>query len=251
MVVSDALPVQFWSVDTDTYNEREPEGVFRKCFCHPFENSDLIRVQFDFRINDTFTLRVYDADETLLQTIAFINTLSTVYTVSFTPSDYAIEDEVISLKIFQGSIERFKSDCIELKETWEETVLITYSDNKNFASLNYSLVSPDPEFYIRIPAVFEHSRFPQESEQLELSSSRMIALNSMIKAQKRLETAPMPAHMHRKMILVLHHQFVEIGNQGWVKEEAYEIQDPPNRRVAMKKANVWLTEKDYFIRNVL
>lgn len=143
-----------------------------------------------------------------------------------------------------------KSDCLNIKTDQDETVLITYSDNKNYAGLNYSLVSPDPEFNIRVPATFFHERFPEESEVIELSNSRSIQLNAQVKAQRQLEIGPLPYYMHRKLKLILKHQFVTIDDQDWVQSEQYEITEG-SRRSPHKQAKVWLTEKDYIIRNVL
>lgn len=252
MVISDALPVQFWPVILDTFNESDYEGVFPKCFCTPWESNDNINIQFDWGITDSFTLRIYDSDEALLQTVSFLNTVGTVYYISFIPSDYSITNEQISLKIFQGSTERYKSDCLDIKDTWEETVLINYSNARNFASLNYSSVSPDPEFYLRIPAIFFHERFPTDREILELSDARSIQLNASIKAQKKLEIGPVPTYMHRKIKLILMHQFITIGGQDWIQEEEYDMPDPANKRWPLRQASVYLTEKDYNrIRNVL
>lgn len=143
-----------------------------------------------------------------------------------------------------------KSDCLSVKTIQDETVLITYSDNKNFAGLQYSAISPDPEFNIRIPSTFFHERFPEESEVIELSNSRSIQLNAQVKAQRKLEIGPMPYYMHRKLKLILKHQFVEIDSQDWVQSEAYELTEG-NRRSPLKQAVVWLDEKDYILRNIL
>lgn len=250
MVVSDALPVQFWPVSKDTYNETEPEGAFRKCYCNPWQSTDIIRIQVDFGIIDSIQLKIYDSDDVLIQSLSMVNTIGTVYTTSFAPSTYDIVNEQISLKIFLGGNEIFKSDCLHVKQTWDETVVVTYSNHRNFASLNYSNVSPDPEFHIRIPAVFNEQRFPEEEEVLELSNSTEIQLNGQVKAQRELSIGPMPFYMHRKLKLILKHQNVEIDCQEWVKEEEYEMK-PGNKRNLLRQASVWLTEKDYIMRNVL
>lgn len=250
MVISDALPVQFWPTSSSTYNETEPEGVFRKCYCSPWQASDIIPIQIDFGIIDALSLKIYDSDDGLIQSITMANTIGTVYSTSFAPQTYNILDEQIRLKIFRGANELFKSDCLHVKQVWDETVLITYSDNRNFASLNYSNVSPDPEFNIRIPAIFFQERFPEEQEILQLSNSRFIQLNAQVKAQRLLETGPMPFYKHRKLKLILAHQFVEIDCQPWVKEEPYEMQES-NKRWPLRRALCWLTEKDYVQRNVL
>lgn len=250
MVTSDALPIQFWPVTIDTYNETVPEGAFRKCFCLPWQSDQPIVNQFDFGIIDALLINIYDSDGVLIDSLPMTNTVGTVYSNSFYPSVYSLYDDQIQLKIFRGANEIFKSDCIHCKAEWEETLLITYSNARNFASLNYSNVSPDPEFYIRVPAVFNEERFPEEDEVLELSNSQAVQLNSQVKAQRELSIGPMPFYMHRKLKLILKHQFVEIAGQSWVKEEEYEMK-AGNKRNLLRQASCWLTEKDYIIRNVL
>lgn len=250
MVTSDALPIQFWPSDRSTYNETVPEGVFRKCFCLPWKSNQPIVTQVDFGFIDALFINLYDSDGVLIDSIPMTNTVGTVYTNAFYPSVYSLYDDQIQLKIFRGANEIFKSDCVHCKAEWDETVLITYSNSRNFASLNYSNVSPDPDFYIRIPAVFFEERFPEEDEGLELSNGQSIQLNAKVKAQRLLSTGAMPFYMHRKMKLILKHQFIEIDGQPWVKEEAYEIQES-NKRWPLRRALCWLTEQDYIIRNVL
>lgn len=250
MVISDALPVQFWPTALETFNEKVVPGIFRRCFCQPFNATDTIRIQVDFGVTDNLYLKIYDSDSVLLQTITFSNTIGTVYTASFSPSTYGITNEEIQLKIFRGANVLYRSDCLEIKSSHDETVLISYSDTRNFASLNYSNVTPDPEFFIRVPAVFFEERFPQENEVLELSNSQFVQLNASVKAQRLLKVQPAPFYFHRKMKLILSHQFIEIDDIPWVMEEPYEIQES-NPKWPLRKATVWLTEKDYAMRNVL
>jgi len=395
VTLSDALPVQFWLASQETYNEKDHPGVFSKCFCHPWESDDVIKVQFLAASAGHYKLFARNSDEYLVEKV-FSEIATGVYYATLTPSAEGIlEDEIqlviadaaaeysllapsgwsdvgasvfdsktattftealtstdsvvsadmplvvplgtvitivytvevtgtwtgggipifVSFSLKDGSgntvstgilsvaektisangtyqytdvltatdtsadldldlVEQinsgtanvvitlsgigdtlyvtptYKSDCLDIKSSQDETVLITYSDNKNFASLNYSLVSPDPEFTLRIPAIFFHERFPEESEVIELSNSRSIQLNAQVKAQRWLQIKPMPYYMHRKMKLVLKHQFVTIDDQDWVQSELYELIDS-SQRSPMKKATVWLTEKDYLLRNVL
>lgn len=181
--------------------------------------------------------------------------LSPTRTISFTPSDLGICDEQIILKIVNTDTTPnstvYKSDCLSIKTTHRETVLINYSNHRNFAGLEYSDTSPDPSYNLRIPAVFNEQRLPQEGEDLQLSSNRMIQLNAQTKVQNLLYTGRMPNYMHLKMVLVLQHQFLYIKGQYWVKgSEVYERIDG-NRRDPFRKYNIWLTMKDYVARNIL
>jgi hypothetical protein len=143
-----------------------------------------------------------------------------------------------------------KSDCLDIKASHSETTLINYRNNRAFASLNSSVGTPDPEFNIRIPSVFFKERFPEESEVMELSNSTSVQLNAQVKAQRLLNIGPMPFYMHRKMKLVLKFQEVTIDGQEWTQEETYELAET-RRTHPLSKAAVWLTEKDYIMRNVL
>lgn len=405
MTFSDALPIQFWAASAETYNEKDPEGVFRKCFCQPWKCDDTVHIQFtdalaghgissvslpalnewiglstsgdledwttgaaptvnlpgpggggsatseklyanyafidgrtyeitllytkaynsgssnprtitlsvldsgfntifsntdstpaspggddavsitftatsactriavsasdgsnvDITINSHFAtvsnpagydLVIIDSDGTDVHSMQFsaieMDNGEYLHYLSFTFQDFSPDvcGEQVRLEVRNVGEAHAKSDCLDVRATQSGTVLITYYDSKNFAGLQYSVTSPDPEFKIRIPATFFHERFPEESEVIELSNSRSIQLNGQVKAQRALEIGPMPYYMHRKMKLILKHQFVTIDSQDWVQSELYELVDG-SRRSALKQARVWLDEKDYIIRNVL
>jgi hypothetical protein len=85
---------------------------------------------------------------------------------------------------------------------------------------------------------------------MELSNSQSLQLNAELKVQKHLEVGPMPYYMHNKLLLILMHDFVTINGVQYVKEESYELLDS-TRRNPMRQAKVWLTQKDYIVRNIL
>lgn len=147
---------------------------------------------------------------------------------------------------------RAKSDCIWLKASWDETILLNYyNTNRNFAGLVYHTSTPSIEFNLRVPAIFYRQRPQQESEVMELSNSRSIQTFAQLKTQKLLSVKEMPFYMHKKLILALQHQFVEIGGESWVKAEQYEIQPPSNPRYAFDRGQIYLTQKDFIVRNPL
>lgn len=151
----------------------------------------------------------------------------------------------------QNQTVRLKSDCIHLKEDWDETVLINYYNARNFAGLVYHTSTPSIEFNLRVPAIWYRQRPQQETETMELSNSRSIQLFSQLKSQKLLAVHEMPYYMHEKLILALQHQFVEIDGTAYVKTDQYEIQPPSNPRYALDRGQVWLTKKDFVVRNPL
>lgn len=175
-----------------------------------------------------------------------------VYTISLIPSEVSPEicNEIVIFYIRNDTTgtDVAKSDCININ-THTPSILVTYSNHRNFAGLIYENQSPDTTFYLRIPAVFYHQRFPEEDETMELTSS-LLTLNATLRKQRLLDTDYMPYYMHEKIKLVLKHQFVSIYGKEWVKQEAYEISDG-NRLSPLKKAKCWISEKDFVQRNVL
>jgi regulatory protein YycH of two-component signal transduction system YycFG len=183
---------------------------------------------------------------------SFSEVSSGLYQLSITPSSLAFAEGQYQFTITDGVVTTLaKSDCIWLKETWEETVLINYHNNRIFSSLNSAVGTPDPDFNLRIPAIFFRERFPTTTDQIDLSNSVTIQTMAEIKNQKLLQVKDMPAYMHKKLILVLSFQNVTIGGLEWVKEDSYDPVDPSNPRWPLNKATVWLTRKNYIVRNIL
>lgn len=144
-----------------------------------------------------------------------------------------------------------KSDCLDVKAEQEGTILIQYSNYRNYAGIINNNGSPDLNLYLRIPAVFNEERYPETDEPLQLSNNRIISLNSQVKKQRLLETDQMPNYMHLKTQLALKHQFVTIEDVDYIKEEPYEQVENSNKRWPMRRYTCWLTEKEYVIRNIL
>jgi hypothetical protein len=211
-------------------------------------------------IPDEYYLIVYDEDSLEVGLLEFSATsinsgVNGLYSLSFVPEDLGICDEEIYLKIFKSTgtpdVEVAMSDGLDIKTAHSETVLLTYSNHTNFAGIYYQSVSPDQEFYIRIPATFFRQRMPQERESLQLSSNRVINLFGQTKIQKFLETGRMPFYMHLKVGLILQHQIILINDQYWVAEENYESIEPADKRDSLERYTIWLTQKQYVVRNIL
>lgn len=149
-------------------------------------------------------------------------------------------------------VELLDSDCLDIKTTHSESLLMEYSNHSNYAGIKYGNITPDPSFSLRIPAIFFETRFPQEGEDIELSGSQIIALNSELKEQRLLSTDRMPTYMHRKVALVLSHQFLYIDGTYWIKgSETYEKKEKSNKRDSLDMYSCWLTRQDFIARNIL
>lgn len=64
--ISDANPIQFWPVDCDTYNEKEVCGIHPKCWCHPWQCDDEIKIQFVDDSNIDYFINVIGSDDSIL-----------------------------------------------------------------------------------------------------------------------------------------------------------------------------------------
>jgi len=204
----------------------------------PAQTSSVDYVVDYFKITHTYTTFLYT---------------NSIYNLSFIPGELGICDTKIELVIVKNSTpdeDIARTDALDIKDTQDETVLITYSNHRNYAGLNYSDVSPDPEFSLRIPAIFVQDDFPQTDEVLQLSNSRMIQLNAEITSKWLLQVKQVPMYLHKKILIALTHQYVYINGLAVVKNDAYEILKG-NPRYPLKQATCLLTEKEDIQRNVL
>lgn len=97
--MSDALPVQFWDADDETFNEKSICGISKQdCFCLPFECDDTISGQFD-EDYDGFDLGIY-SNSGLIDSFPLEEVSNGVWGFSFSPSDYSgLCNEQIQLKV--------------------------------------------------------------------------------------------------------------------------------------------------------
>lgn len=203
-----------------------------------------------------YSLNIIDEDSVEIESIPFTaqllaDSFAYVYTASWTPIDSDVCNTKVALQIenTDESTISAKTDCIEIRESWECTNVVTYSNNRNYAGLAYTDVSPDQQFSIRVPSRFFHEQNPEEDEVMQLSSS-FVNTSSTIQAKKLFEVIHAPYYWHRKLQLIFKHSYVEIDDQVWIKQDGYEINEG-NKRASLKSAQVWLTEKDNLQRNVL
>lgn len=142
-----------------------------------------------------------------------------------------------------------QSDCLDIKQDHECTLLIEYENTSDFDNLSYEAGSPGPSFQLRIPAVFHEEKNPQEQEDIELSNGRIITLRQTIQEKRLLEIGFVPNYMHRKIQKVLMHDTVFIDGDYWKRRDAYE--DSPVKKYNLKRATVLLTKYDSVEKNTI
>jgi hypothetical protein len=144
-----------------------------------------------------------------------------------------------------------RSDFMEVAETQRDTRIVRYTNEGEFAGIPYDLLDPKPEFNIRLLSRFYKERNPQEEETESNSDGTIVKLSSEFKTQRRLELDPLPMYMHKKIVLALQHNSVNIENLQWVKEEGYDL-DEINSKYPHEAAQVWLTlSEDNYTTNTV
>jgi hypothetical protein len=176
-----------------------------------------------------------------------------LYDVNFTPDSVDVCDKIIRLQIIQeGSPDTIiaSSDYISIQGNHPGTIAIDYSNHKDFNGINYSDMSPTPVFRLRIPAIFFEQDNPVEQEDHELSNGEIVRLYNKLEERRKLEIGFLPQYLHRKLQLVLMHDTVIIDGKEWIRREAYERAEG-NKRYPLKRASVWLHDKNYIKENQL
>jgi hypothetical protein len=74
MTLSNALPVQFWLEDEETYNEKQVCGVEEFCWCQPWNCETELPLQFQDDEDIEYSLDVLDEEDNILQTLPFEQT---------------------------------------------------------------------------------------------------------------------------------------------------------------------------------
>ena len=136
-------------------------------------------------------------------------------------------------------VEVAQSDLLVIGDD-DETYLIQYSNESNFAGLDYSA---ETIFGVRVESSFFKERFPEEDESEEISDGSVVKLSGSVKNQRLLQIEPAPFYFHNLLKRVLQHNTIYIDGLYWEKEEAYEITEI-NQRQPLQKGQVWLTQKE-------
>jgi len=99
MNTSHALPIEFWDIDEETYNEKQVCGITPVCFCQPRNCSDDITLTIPSEVNSNneYSLLVKDSSGATIDALSYEKTTSTpivtradmVFTATnYNPSSY-------------------------------------------------------------------------------------------------------------------------------------------------------------------
>jgi hypothetical protein len=104
MTISDALPVQFWLTECETFNEYEAQGVHHVCWCQPFISDDEIVTQVQHDSGQDLNLLIVDSDNNTLYEESFQEIQSGVYQHSLIPSEESLIGQIQLLIVDAGEI---------------------------------------------------------------------------------------------------------------------------------------------------
>lgn len=285
VILSDALPIQFWPIGDDTFNESVYGFVDHRCFFQEFSGGDVIKLQLGQLTNseasdNTYVLALVDQNNKELARIGSTdNVYSGVNCVDFefqmdTINDYygnPIRDKYVRFYIlenpdtfdttfdltFHGESAIYKSDLIKFSTVITEnqswgTKVLNYKSTRNFAGIYYPVL--DNLYYsLRIPCRFFHQRNQSEQNSIPLSNSKVINTSTYRKRQQSLETWYLPDYMLNKIELILDHAVTGdllIDSVRWTVDEAFE-RSSPDPRFAYQRGSIWLSQQNYTVRNVI
>ena len=167
---------------------------------------------------------------------------------TFLPSDYASCGDYISLEIQeQGTSNLYFSDLIELKDPTSDPGILTisYFNNSTFDDIQHN----GTVFSLYLHAQFWKETSAEEFEDIEESQNTFVRTYNELAEKTLLETDFIPNYMHQKLRRVLMHDNIVINGKNWIKKDEYEQENL--NRYALSRANVWLTDKDSILRNVI
>lgn len=94
MIISDSIPIQFWDIDEDTFNESQPIcGLTPDCFCLPVNCSQEVPIQFTDTLERDYVLTLYNTDDEEIVELSFDREFigdTWVYSLSFIPINVGI-----------------------------------------------------------------------------------------------------------------------------------------------------------------
>jgi len=198
-------------------------------------------------IEPTRELRVINSDGNIAGRIDFNDY------VEFVPSEYGICNSNMSIEVYDYSSPQQKiaySDMIYTYSSFGQNTInkISYWNNSSFDGIPYG-GGPEIKFTAHIDSQFWKETADEEFEDDMLSSNEFVRVYNQQAEKTLLEIGYVPNYMHKKIRRILMHDNVVINGKYWIKRDEYEHENL--NRYPLSKANVWLTDKNSIIRNVV
>ena len=141
-----------------------------------------------------------------------------------------------------------QSDCIDVRNNHRCSKLIEYTNADDFDGIVYE-TSPQPTFYLRVPAQLLEDENPQTQEDLELSNGTIVTIRQTIQEKSILKFGFMTPYMHTKVQKVLMHDTVRIDDIQWKRRDNYDA--PRIKDYPLKTGEVLLTKYNSVLKNTI
>jgi hypothetical protein len=257
--ISDALPLQFWLVGKQTYNQERKAGIEFRPFYQLRNFEDEERVQY---LGDTgYSLAIADCDGNELYRVAFVEaSVGDVWEIATIPKDHCVIQEGMFIRFVivttaSGSFSAFdfnasdfdvstgviaRTDLVQMRASHWGTIQYKFTNKNSYAGLDYS---EETTFQNRIFSKFADERAPETNEAEPIDNYTTVKLSSTTSVQKQIEVDGAPFYLHYKVKLGLQHNTVSIEDQLWEKTEEYSTTQI-NSRSPFYVGKSWLTKKE-------
>jgi len=168
-----------------------------------------------------------------------------------------VAHEYAQFFIANDTADLYKTDFLKFRSeipinAFSGSKALSYLSLTNYASINYP--NDGSFFTLRIPCKFFTQREQIVQSSINLTS-KIIDTAEFIKYQRWLQIPVMPDYMLKKIGLVLGHSVkgqVIIDGLRWSKQEAINRSQPGGDiKYPEQMADVWLTEADNGVRNII
>lgn len=252
LILSDALPVQWWLTGQETFNQGSGEGItFKRPFYQKWQYQDDIKNQVTY--DQTLQMGIFTAQgDQIFDYDDFTVVAGDLQMYNFRPADIpaivAVNSRMkIYLSMAVDGVEVAYTDVLDIKKVHPMTRLLRYSHPSNFQGIIYS--GYDFDFYIRVPGAFRVQNNPMTVEDLPLNSGRIVTLVQDIQRKQMLQMDFQPDFLIYKTQLALMHDVIEIDGMFWKRRDGFN--DQPIDRFELKRSNVLLTRYNSAIKNVV
>jgi hypothetical protein len=136
--------------------------------------------------------------------------------------------------------------CVHLRVSFPRSVLLEYTNDSNFAGMNYADGFINK---IRIPAIFWKPVTPQEKSEYVTTAGQTITPVQSTRNQMELVTELLPEYVHKRLRLIFMHSGLRIDGVNYIAANNYEYELQDDYRMA--HGRVILTEQGYLKENLL
>lgn len=276
VTISTALPLHWWSIDQNTFNESQFGFVLSRPYYHEWLDSDIIKDQITDTEDGSYTILFYDESNNLITSKDYVKTIIAGLFVfdlefSFGSLPVAISDKKVRCYISNtGSLDSltldsttldttgtgnvYKTDFMNIRSAiynnqgWG-SIVMNYKSSTNYYNIQYP--NNGDFFNLRIPGKFFSERIQETVNEIQLSDN-VLATSRTQKFQTYLEPYQLPAYMMKKIAAALSH---DVSGSAQINGVEYQAENfdwsQTNSKAPFFKGKVWLTDKKNFIRNII